>query len=95
MSYLFKTEHYEAVLKAGDMERCLPALIWHLEDLRVGQCYPNYYVARLASKFVKVVLVGRRRRRAVRRLSVALLPGRRQRRLRRTTSRSTTASGTG
>jgi asparagine synthase (glutamine-hydrolysing) len=58
MSYLFKTEHYEAVLKAGDMERCLPALVWHLEDLRVGQSYPNYYVARLASKFVKVVLTG-------------------------------------
>ena len=36
----------------------LPELIWHLEDLRVGQCYPNYYVARLASKFVKVVLSG-------------------------------------
>jgi len=58
MSYLFKSEHYEAVLKAGDMERCLPALIWHLEDPRVGQSYPNYYVARLASKFVKVVLTG-------------------------------------
>ena len=50
MSYLFKTEHYEAVLKAGDMERCLPSLVWHLEDLRVGQSYPNYYVARLASR---------------------------------------------
>jgi asparagine synthase (glutamine-hydrolysing) len=58
MSYLFKTEHYEAVLKAGDMIRCLPGLVWHLEDLRVGQSYPNYYVARLASKFVKVVLTG-------------------------------------
>ncbi len=40
------------------MERCLPELVWHLEDLRVGQSYPNYYVARLASKFVKVVLSG-------------------------------------
>jgi asparagine synthase (glutamine-hydrolysing) len=58
MSYLFKTEHYETVLKAGDMERCLGALVWHLEDLRVGQSYPNYYVARLASKFVKVTLSG-------------------------------------
>ena len=37
---------------------CLPALVWHLEDPRVGQSYPNYYVARLASKFVKVVLSG-------------------------------------
>lgn len=58
MSYRFKTEHYETVLKAGDMERCLPALVWHLEDPRVGQSYPNYYVARLASKFVKVALSG-------------------------------------
>ena len=58
MSYRFKTEHYQTVLKAGDMERCLSQLVWHLEDLRVGQSYPNYYVARLASKFVKVVLSG-------------------------------------
>jgi asparagine synthase (glutamine-hydrolysing) len=58
LSYQFKTEHYEVVLKSGDMERVMPDLIWHLEDLRVGQCYPNYYVARLASKFVKVVLSG-------------------------------------
>ena len=58
MANLFKTEHYEIVLHAGDMEHILPALTWHLEDLRVGQCYPNYYVARLASKFVKVVLSG-------------------------------------
>lgn len=58
MANLFKTEHYEAVMHAGDMEQVLPDLIWHLEDLRVGQCYPNYYVARLASKFVKVVLSG-------------------------------------
>lgn len=58
LSYQFKTEHYEVVLKSGDMERVMPDLVWHLEDLRVGQCYPNYYVARLASKFVKVVLSG-------------------------------------
>ena len=58
MSAKFKTEHYEMVLKAGDMERCLPKLAWHLEEPRVGQCYPNYYVAQLASKFVKVVLSG-------------------------------------
>ena len=58
MSYQFRTEHYEVVLKSGDMERCLPALVWHLEDPRVGQCYPNFYGARLAGKFVKVVLSG-------------------------------------
>jgi asparagine synthase (glutamine-hydrolysing) len=53
-----KTEQYEVVMHAGDMEAVLPDLIWHLEDLRVGQSYPNYYVARLASRFVKVVLSG-------------------------------------
>jgi len=58
LSNLYKTEHYEVILKAGDMERIMPNLIWHLEDLRVGQCYPNYYVSRLASKFVKVILSG-------------------------------------
>jgi asparagine synthase (glutamine-hydrolysing) len=58
MSYLFKTEHYEMVLKAGDMERIMPKLAWHLEEPRVGQSYPNYYAAKLASKFVKVVLSG-------------------------------------
>lgn len=58
MSYLFKTEHYEMVLKAGDMERVMPKLAWHLEEPRVGQSYPNYYAAQLASKFVKVVLSG-------------------------------------
>jgi asparagine synthase (glutamine-hydrolysing) len=58
MSARFKTEHYEMVLKAGDMERCLPTLAWHLEEPRVGQSYPNYYAAKLASKFVKVVLSG-------------------------------------
>ena len=58
MSARFKTEHYEMVLKAGDMERCMPALVRHLEEPRVGQSYPNYYVAKLASRFVKVVLSG-------------------------------------
>lgn len=58
MSYLFKTEHYEVILKAGDMERIFPQLVWHLEEPRVGQSYPNFYAAQLASKFVKVVLTG-------------------------------------
>jgi len=58
MSARFKTEHYEMVLKAGDMERCMPRLAHHIEEPRVGQSYPNYYAAHLASKFVKVVLSG-------------------------------------
>lgn len=58
MSYMFKTEHYEMILKAGDMERCLPTLTHHLEEPRVGQSYPNFYAAKLASRFVSVVLSG-------------------------------------
>ncbi|MGH3104116.1 MAG: asparagine synthase (glutamine-hydrolyzing) [Gaiellaceae bacterium] len=54
----FRTEHYEMVMHAGDMAWVLPELIWHLEDLRVGMCYQNHYIARLASKFVKVALAG-------------------------------------
>jgi asparagine synthase (glutamine-hydrolysing) len=58
ISYLAKTEHYEMVLKAGDMERCINKYVYHLEEPRVGQSYPNYYAAKLASKFGKVVLSG-------------------------------------
>ena len=58
LSYHCKTQQYEVVLKSGDMERCLPELTWHLEDLRVGQSYPNLYASTLAGKFVKVALSG-------------------------------------
>ena len=57
MSAKFKP-NTEMVLKAGDMEHCLPKLAWHLEEPRIGQSYPNFYAAKLASKFVKVVLAG-------------------------------------
>jgi asparagine synthase (glutamine-hydrolysing) len=53
-----RTQHYEMVMHAGDMAWALPELVWHLEDLRVGMSYPNYYIAGLASKFVKVALGG-------------------------------------
>ena len=36
----------------------MPKLSWHMEEPRVGQSYPNFYAAQLASKFVKVVLSG-------------------------------------
>jgi len=58
MANHFKTEHYEQVINAGDIKWSLPKVIWHLEDLKVGMSYPNYYISRLASKFVKVCLQG-------------------------------------
>ena len=58
LSYLCRSEHYEMVLKAGDMERVMPAVMWHLEEPRVGQSYPNYFAAKLAGSLGKVVLSG-------------------------------------
>jgi len=42
-----KSEHYEQVLNAGDIKWALPKLVWHLEDLKVGMSYPNYYISHL------------------------------------------------
>ncbi len=58
LSSVLKTEHHEIVLKAEDMERAMPELVWHLEEPRVGQSYPNFYAAQLAGKFNKAVLAG-------------------------------------
>jgi asparagine synthase (glutamine-hydrolysing) len=58
IAYECKTEHYEQVINAGDIRWALPRVIWHLEDLRLGMSYPNYYIAQLASKFVKVCFSG-------------------------------------
>jgi len=58
MANHLKTEHYEQVMNAGDLRWSLPRVVYHLEDLKVGMSYPNYYISRLASKFVKVCLQG-------------------------------------
>ena len=55
---LFQTEHYVQVIGFSDSSWILPQVIYHLEDLRLGMCYANFYTARLASKFVKVCLSG-------------------------------------
>lgn len=58
MANYFKTEHFEQVINAGDLRWSLPRVVNHIEDLRVGMSYPNFYISRLASKFVKVCLQG-------------------------------------
>lgn len=58
LSRLFKTEHYEFFLKSGDMQRAMHALTFAIEEPRVGQTYPIYYTAHMASRFVKVALSG-------------------------------------
>ncbi len=58
MSDNFGTDHYDYILNSGDMEKSLPILSHHIEEPRVGQSYPNFYAAKLASNYVKVVLSG-------------------------------------
>jgi asparagine synthase (glutamine-hydrolysing) len=58
LSYLLQTEHYDVVLHSGDMPAAMEKITWHMDDLRVGMCHQNWYVAKLASRFVKVCLAG-------------------------------------
>ncbi|UCG08670.1 MAG: asparagine synthase (glutamine-hydrolyzing) [Desulfobacterales bacterium] len=58
LSYLLQTEHYAVVLHAGDMPAAMEKISWHVDDPRVGMCHQNWYVAKLASRFVKVCLAG-------------------------------------
>lgn len=58
LSYLLQTEHYSVVLKSGDMPAAMERLTWHMDDPRVGMCYPSWYTSKLASKFVKVCMAG-------------------------------------
>ena len=46
MANHLKTEQFEQVMNAGDIRWSLPKLVYHLEDLRVGMSYPNYYISR-------------------------------------------------
>ena len=58
MSSDIMTEHYEMVLKPRDMFRAIPPIVRHVEEPRMGQSYPNYFAAQLASGFSTVVLAG-------------------------------------
>jgi asparagine synthase (glutamine-hydrolysing) len=55
------TEHHELVYSADDVEEALPEVIRHLESFDaplVRSAVPMYFVSRLASESVKVVLSG-------------------------------------
>ena len=58
LAYLLQTEHYDVVLHAGDMPAAMEKIAWHMDDPRVGMCHQNWYVGKLASRFVKVCLAG-------------------------------------
>jgi asparagine synthase (glutamine-hydrolysing) len=58
LSHLLQTEHYAVVLHAGDMPAAMDRITWHVDDPRLGMCHQNWYVAKLASRFVRVCLAG-------------------------------------
>ena len=51
-------EYSDYVVKPGDLQDALVPLTWAIDTPRVGQSYPNFYAAKLASKKVKIVLSG-------------------------------------
>jgi asparagine synthase (glutamine-hydrolysing) len=52
------TNHFETQIYPSDIEKCLSQLVYHLEEPRVGQSYPNFYAAALSSSHLKVVMSG-------------------------------------
>ncbi len=55
------TDHYESILSAEAVMRDLPRILYHLESFDrdlVRSAVPCYYVSKLASEHVKVVLTG-------------------------------------
>ncbi|APT75926.1 hypothetical protein LN42_05685 [Marinitoga sp. 1137] len=58
ISNTYKTEQYEVVLHEGDLYEVIDDLVYHLDYPILGMSYSNFYISRLASKFVKVVLSG-------------------------------------
>ena len=58
ISKKFKTNSHEVIIDSTSMLSSLEKLCYHLEEPRVGQSYPNYYISSLASKNLKVVMSG-------------------------------------
>lgn len=52
------TNHHEKLIGPQELELCIDNLVHAVEEPRVGQSYPNFYAAQLASSKVKVVLSG-------------------------------------
>lgn len=51
-------QNYSKMINERDMFGVLDAVSWTIEDPCVGQSYPNYFAAELASKSVRVCLAG-------------------------------------
>jgi asparagine synthase (glutamine-hydrolysing) len=61
MADLLGTRHHERIYTEDEMLAVLPKVIYHLESFDpalVRSAIPNWFLAELASKFVKVILTG-------------------------------------
>jgi asparagine synthase (glutamine-hydrolysing) len=61
MAGVLHTQHHELVYYEEDMARALPDVLYHLETFDpalVRSAIPNYFLAKLASQYVKVFLTG-------------------------------------
>jgi asparagine synthase (glutamine-hydrolysing) len=59
VSQAFKTRHHEVIVSPEDFFKALPKLIWHEDEpLAHPSSVALYFVSRLASEHVKVVLTG-------------------------------------
>lgn len=54
----FRTQHHEREISAQDLIDTLPAIVWHLEDPKVGMCYTFHTISQLVSQWVTVNLSG-------------------------------------
>jgi len=61
MANILQTQHHELIYNAEDMARALPDVLYYLETFDpalVRSAIPNYFLAKLASQYVKVFLTG-------------------------------------
>jgi asparagine synthase (glutamine-hydrolysing) len=61
MADLLGTQHHERIYTEDEMLAALPRVIYHLESFDpalVRSAIPNYFLAELASQYVKVILTG-------------------------------------
>lgn len=55
---MFGTRHHERQITFNDMLDTMPAIVWYLEDPKVGMCYTFYTMAQMVASNVTVNLSG-------------------------------------
>jgi asparagine synthase (glutamine-hydrolysing) len=58
IAHRFGTQHHERHIAPQDVIDTLPAIVWHLEDPKVGMCYTFHTISQLVSSWVTVNLSG-------------------------------------